>query len=85
VGARVGLGSMGMDWQQHDDDDDLIRIRALLPLVGKPSRSTLYEWTARGTFPGPVRLGPRAVAWRKGDVRQWQRSRPAARRNGGRK
>jgi prophage regulatory protein len=29
-------------------------------------------------FPGPVRLGPRAVAWRRTDLEQWSGARPMA-------
>jgi prophage regulatory protein len=43
--------------------------RRLLPLkeslsrVGNPSRSTFYEGIAKGRFPKPVRIGPKAVRW----------------------
>jgi prophage regulatory protein len=30
--------------------------------------STLYSWMAAGHFPRPVRIGPRAVAWREEDL-----------------
>jgi prophage regulatory protein len=35
------------------------------------SRSTIYELMARGTFPRPVRIGLRAVAWREDAVAAW--------------
>ena len=35
------------------------------------SRSTLYAKMAKGDFPRPMRLGPRAVAWRESDVQHW--------------
>ena len=33
--------------------------------------STLYEWMSKGSFPRPVRLGQRAVGWRKEDIDNW--------------
>lgn len=39
------------------------------------SRSTIYAAMARGEFPQPVRLGPRAVGWRESDVAEWLASR----------
>lgn len=38
-------------------------------------RSTIYDWMKRGEFPQPVKLGPRAVAWRESDVIAWLESR----------
>jgi prophage regulatory protein len=31
-----------------------------------------------GTFPAPVRIGARAVAWRVSEVEQWLEARPLA-------
>ena len=39
------------------------------------SRSTLYDWTKRGDFPQPVKLGARLVAWRESDVNAWLETR----------
>jgi prophage regulatory protein len=39
------------------------------------SRSTIYAMMAEGTFPKPVKLGKRAVAWREADIRNWLDSR----------
>ena len=39
------------------------------------SRSTIYAMMAEGTFPKPVKLGKRAVAWREADVKAWLESR----------
>ena len=46
----------------------------VLKLTGL-GRSTIYRWVADGSFPPPVRLGPRAVAWRWSDLDQWTQSR----------
>ena len=42
------------------------------------SRSTLYAWIKQGTFPAPLKLGPRASAWALADLEQWERNRVAA-------
>lgn len=38
----------------------------------------LYAAIARGEFPAPVRLGARAVGWRRSDVEAWLASRKTA-------
>jgi prophage regulatory protein len=43
-------------------------------------RSTIYQRIRDGTFPKPVRIGPRAVAWLETDVSQWQAAQVAASR-----
>lgn len=57
---------------------DAPRVLARLPTVLKITglgRSTIYRWIADGSFPPPVRLGPRAVAWRWSDLDRWTQSR----------
>jgi prophage regulatory protein len=59
---------------------DAPRLLARLPVVLKVTglgRSTIYRWIADGSFPPPVRLGPRAVAWRWSDLDRWTQSRAA--------
>ena len=34
-------------------------------------RTSIYEKIALGTFPTPVHLGPRAVAWISSEIDQW--------------
>lgn len=40
------------------------------------SRSSIYQKIADGTFPAPVRLSERAVAWRAEDIAEWIAARP---------
>jgi prophage regulatory protein len=57
---------------------DAPRVLARLPVVLKVTglgRSTIYRWIADGSFPAPVCLGPRAVAWRWSDLDRWTQSR----------
>ena len=44
------------------------------------SQSTIYARVANGTFPKPVRLGPRAVGWIESEVDEWIREQIAASR-----
>jgi uncharacterized protein (TIGR03435 family) len=32
---------------------------------------TIYSWIKAGSFPAPVKLGPRSVAWLKKEVDAW--------------
>lgn len=41
-------------------------------------RSTIYDRMKEGSFPRPVPVGKRAVAWRESDVARWQAERIAA-------
>ncbi|MBA4209585.1 MAG: hypothetical protein C0454_08650 [Parvibaculum sp.] len=40
-------------------------------------RSTIYDFIAKGSFPKPVKLGPRAVGWHSADIAAWIESREA--------
>ncbi len=42
------------------------------------SKTSIYAWVRSGDFPQPVKLGPRAVAWRRSDVDAWINSRTSA-------
>ena len=52
-----------------------LRMPTVMRLTGL-GRSTIYRLIADGIFPSPVRLGPRAVAWRKIDLDRWSEARP---------
>lgn len=44
-------------------------------------RATIYQRIKNGTFPKPINIGPRAVAWLESDIEQWQAAQVAASRN----
>lgn len=48
----------------------LLRISEVLEVTGL-RRSTLYSQIRRGEFPAPVKIGPRASAWRLDEVQDW--------------
>lgn len=52
----------------------LLRLPTVLRLTGL-GRSTVYRMMSERSFPVPVRLGKRSVAWRHEDVQQWTQSR----------
>lgn len=63
--------------RQTQSDKALARRRQVEQLV-QLSRSTIYAAVKAGTFPAPVRIGARAVAWRISEVEQWLEARPLA-------
>jgi prophage regulatory protein len=42
------------------------------------SRSAIYKMVSDGTFPRPVRLGARAVAWVESEIQSWSEARIVA-------
>ena len=42
-------------------------------------RTAIYEKMAEGSFPSPVKLGPRAVAWVSVEIEEWMEARVAER------
>ena len=49
---------------------ELYRKPFVLQITGL-SHSTLYYLMKKGTFPSQVKIGQRAVAWRKSDIDDW--------------
>lgn len=58
----------------------LVRRPEVEALTGLP-KSTLYDYLQAGTFPPPVKLSARSVAWRLSEVQAWIDSRVSARPN----
>ena len=58
-------------------NERILRLPAVLATVGV-SKGRIYAWMAEGKFPRPVRLGVRAVGWRKSEINEWLESRPRA-------
>ena len=52
----------------------LLRTRTVLERTGL-CRSSLYEHIKAGTFPSPVKIGKRAIAWHIADIANWIKSR----------
>ena len=48
-----------------------VRVRQLIPGILPISKSTLWAKVKAGTFPAPIKLGPRTTAWPASMVREW--------------
>jgi prophage regulatory protein len=57
--------------------EEILRKPRVLEIVGIGNTS-LYDLLKRGEFPRPIRLGVRAVGWRRSDVNAWLASRETA-------
>lgn len=51
----------------------LLRLPAVMEMVGL-KRTAIYERIKAGTFPAPVKLGPRASAWDEQELAAWQQN-----------
>jgi prophage regulatory protein len=63
----------------HPSDPPLVdaiflRLPAVKRLTGL-GRSTFYGMVARHEFPAQVKLGARAVGWRRSDIERWSETR----------
>lgn len=54
-------------------NDALIRLPIVIALTGR-KRSSIYNDMSLNTFPHSVKIGPRAVAFKLGDIREWLNS-----------
>lgn len=54
--------------------DTINRLPAVKVISGL-GKTSIYEGVAAGTFPAPLKIGPRAVGWRTSDLMQWLNSR----------
>lgn len=52
-----------------------LRMPTVMRMTGL-GRSTIYRLMADRQFPSPVKLGRRAVAWRRSDLDRWSQTRP---------
>lgn len=52
-----------------------LRLPAVIALVGL-KRTAIYRRMKEGSFPQPIQLGARAVAWDAAAIAEWQRERP---------
>jgi len=49
----------------------ILRSDAVLEVTGL-KRATMYRRIAAGTFPEPVRLGPRSIGFYEDEIAEWQ-------------
>jgi prophage regulatory protein len=60
--------------QEEETVDRILRRREVTQITGL-SRSGLYDLIAKNQFPRPVKLGLRAVGWRRSEIVSWIDSR----------
>ena len=51
-------------------DDSILRPNDVLAMLGV-SRSTLWRWVRAGLLPPAIKLGQRAVGWRRSTIERW--------------
>ncbi len=57
--------------------EHLIKIKEVISMTAI-SRTMIYDKIKKGVFPKPIRLGPRATAWRLSQIQEWILSRETA-------
>ena len=55
----------------------LLRMRDLTSEYGL-TPATVYRWIGEAAFPLPVNPGSNSVAWHRGEIEDWLKSRPRA-------
>lgn len=56
----------------------LLRQPQVLEMTGIKSKSTLWRWILDGSFPRPIKIGPRASAWPLETIQVWIAEKQAA-------
>ena len=62
-----------------NEDVSFLRLPEIKALTGL-SKSSLYALIRANSFPAPVQLGPRTVAWVRSEIKQWAAERIEASR-----
>ncbi|WP_077033787.1 AlpA family transcriptional regulator [Pelomonas sp. KK5] len=57
--------------------NDILRLPAVRRTTGL-GRSTIYRLMDKELFPRQIRIGERAVGWRRSDIDSWNATRPNA-------
>ncbi len=78
--SQKTAGSNLDDTLSNVDDVVFLRLPDVKAVTGL-SKTSLYALIKEKSFPAPVRLGPRAVAWVKSEIRQWAVERVQASRS----
>jgi predicted DNA-binding transcriptional regulator AlpA len=78
--SQKPAGSKLDDTLSKADDVVFLRLPDVKAVTGV-SKTSLYALIKEKSFPAPVRLGPRAVAWVKSEIRQWAVERVQASRS----
>ena len=60
-----------------ESPDRLLRLAEVLTLTAL-ARSSIYRKMRKGSFPEPLKVGVRAVRWRRSDIQAWLADCPRA-------
>ena len=63
---------------REQDDIIFLRLPDVMSMTGL-AKSSVYALMRTNSFPEPVQLGPRTVAWVRSEVRQWAAERVRSR------
>ena len=68
----------------HQNSSEVLTFNALLTLLGRRSRQSIYDLMRRDpTFPKPRQIGSEfSVGWLRGEVMDWLSARPPVELNG---
>lgn len=68
----------------HQNGSEVLTFNALLVLLGRRSRQSIYDLMRRDpTFPKPRQIGSEfSVGWLRGEVMDWLQARPPVELNG---
>ena len=68
----------------HQNGSEVLTFNALLALLGRRSRQSIYDLMRRDpTFPKPRQIGSEfSVGWLRGEVMEWLNARPPVELNG---
>lgn len=55
-------------------NDRILRLGEVMRKVGV-GKTSIYEGVHKGTFPAPIKLGPRASGWLQSEVEAWLQER----------
>jgi len=69
---------MGKSDELKKQPISLLRVDAVIARTGFRGKSSLYAAIAKGTFPKPIKLGIRSVAWPSDVIDNWIAERIAA-------
>jgi prophage regulatory protein len=78
--SQNSVQETGSDDSGNLDDLTFLRLPEVKAIT-RLSKTSLYAMIRNKSFPAPVRLGPRAVAWLRSEVRQWAVKRVLASRS----
>lgn len=56
----------------------LLKLKDVIAMTAQ-SKASIYRQMKAGTFPDPIRLGPRAVAWVLSEIEEWIESKKSLR------